>query len=400
MFKKKPLCGFVSCTKTLILPVLYIFMTYNRQMKKNISIVTWLGYGNYGTSLQSFSLHQKLKDLGYNVNILSEYSYTGNLSFSMRLSNLLRQIKFNTRWYYLQSPKLRKLHKFQKEKYNRKFILTGRQFENLLNRTDVFVTGSDQIWNTEHQYSPFMFLDFARNVKRVAYASSIGTNNIPEKYKEKVKNHLEKFSHIGVRENTAVGILSALLKRNDICQVADPTFLLTADDWDRVSQEASFEKKMPSDYILCYFIGNRPEYAEYLNNIRHKYGIDNVLLIPSKETPNIRLDNVVTYDYAGPREFVRLIKDSSLVCTDSFHAIALSMNLSKDFVVFKRFADSDSSSQNSRIYDLLNEFGLSSRMYTNDVYERLDDIRYKEIQKAIDEKRKESLKFLINAIEH
>lgn len=392
--------GSVSCAKTLILPILYIFMTYNRQMKKNISIVTWLGYGNYGTSLQSFSLHQKLKDLGYNVNILSEYSYTGSSSFSARLSNLLRQIKFNTRWYYLKSPKLRKLHKFQKEKYNRKFVFTDKQFENLLSRTDVFATGSDQIWNTEHQYSPFMFLDFARNVKRIAYASSIGTNSIPEKYKEKVKNHLEKFSHIGVRENTAVGILSALLKRNDICQVADPTFLLTADDWDKVSQEASFEKKMPNDYILCYFIGNRPEYAEYLNDVRHKYGIDNVLLIPSKETPNIHLDNVVTYDYAGPREFVRLIKDSSLVCTDSFHAIALSMNLSKDFVVFKRFADSDSSSQNSRIYDLLNEFGLSSRMYTKDANERLDDIKYQEIQKAIDEKRKESLKFLINAIEH
>ena len=107
-------------------------MTDKEQMSKNISIVTWLGYGNYGTSLQSYSLHRKLKDLGYNVNILSEYSYTGKSSISERISNLLRQIKFNTRLYYLQSTKLQKLHKFQKEKYNRKFILTGTQFEDML----------------------------------------------------------------------------------------------------------------------------------------------------------------------------------------------------------------------------------------------------------------------------
>lgn len=375
-------------------------MTDKEQMSKNISIVTWLGYGNYGTSLQSYSLHRKLKDLGYNVNILSEYSYTGKSSISERISNLLRQIKFNTRLYYLQSTKLQKLHKFQKEKYNRKFILTGTQFEDMLTHTDVFITGSDQIWNTEHNYLPFMFLDFARDVKRVAYASSIGTNNIPEKYRDKVKNHLAKFSKIGVREKTAVKIISELLDRNDITQVADPTFLLTPKDWEDVSQEAFFEKEMPSKYILCYFIGNRPEYAEYLKKIKHTYGVDNVLLIPSKETPNIHLNDVTIYNDAGPCEFVRLIKDASVVCTDSFHATALSMNFSKNFVVFKRFADSDTSSQNSRIYDLLNEFGLSTRIYAPDVKDWKNIIQYTEIQKAINEKRTSSLNFLINAIEY
>ena len=138
----------------------------------------------------------------------------------------------------------------------------------------------------------------------------------------------------------------------------------------------------------------------YLKEIKHTYGVDNVLLIPSKETPNIHLNDVTIYNDAGPCEFVRLIKDASVVCTDSFHATALSMNFSKNFVVFKRFADSDTSSQNSRIYDLLNEFGLSTRIYAPDVKDWKNIIQYTEIQKAINEKRTSSLNFLINAIEY
>ena len=36
-------------------------------MKKKIAIVTWLGWGNFGTSLQSYALHHKLEMMGYDV---------------------------------------------------------------------------------------------------------------------------------------------------------------------------------------------------------------------------------------------------------------------------------------------------------------------------------------------
>ena len=40
----------------------------------NIGIVTWLGTGNFGTSLQSYALHEFLKLRGYNVYLLKEFS--------------------------------------------------------------------------------------------------------------------------------------------------------------------------------------------------------------------------------------------------------------------------------------------------------------------------------------
>ena len=43
---------------------------------KNIVLVTWIGGGNYGTSLQSFALHRKLELLGYNVFFLRKFPDT------------------------------------------------------------------------------------------------------------------------------------------------------------------------------------------------------------------------------------------------------------------------------------------------------------------------------------
>lgn len=52
----------------------------------------------------------------------------------------------------------------------------------------------------------------------------MGTGDFPQAYKSIVKELLAKFSHIGVRESTAVPIIGELLERTDIVQVADPTF--------------------------------------------------------------------------------------------------------------------------------------------------------------------------------
>ena len=44
-------------------------------MKKRIQIVTWLGNGNFGTSLQSYALYHFLSIKGYNCSILSSFNY-------------------------------------------------------------------------------------------------------------------------------------------------------------------------------------------------------------------------------------------------------------------------------------------------------------------------------------
>ena len=87
------------------------------------------------------------------------------------------------------------------------------------------------------------------------------------------------------------------------------------------------------------------------------------------------------------------------VCTDSFHATALSINLSKDFVELLRFKDGDAASQNSRIYDLLDQYGLRGRLYTGDGNVPAGKIDYAPIQEKLKTDRGRSLKFLADSIE-
>ena len=98
-------------------------------------------------------------------------------------------------------------------------------------------------------------------------------------------------------------------------------------------------------------------------------------------------------------EWINLIRNAEFVCTDSFHATAVSINLEQNFVEFMRFKDSDKSSQNSRIYDVLNHYGLSSRIYNNEKSDWALPIYYSLITKKLDSDREKSVNFLSNAIE-
>jgi hypothetical protein len=193
-----------------------------------ICIITWIGTGNFGTSLQSYSLHIKLQELGYDVSLL-EYFDHSDFSILVKYKRLSRLIKLKLKQVLGIDPntrnKQRKLRSFNKANYNITFVSSKSQYNTLLKETDVFVTGSDQIWNCYNSYNPFYFLSFAKDNKRVAYASSMGTKDFPSERKADIKLLLEKFDHIGVRERTAVDAITKLSITKNVRQVVDPTLL-------------------------------------------------------------------------------------------------------------------------------------------------------------------------------
>lgn len=367
---------------------------------KRICIVTWFGSGNYGTTLQSFALHKKLKDLGYNVNILKEFNLSHKRQNYFRyILNILGLLSFAKLLKASKSKKNYRLKKFIAKNYNVKEIYTSRQYTNLLNKTDVFITGSDQIWNAQSNFNPFYFLNFAKNNKRIAYASSIGTSTFPDKYKNQIKLLLNKFSYIAVREESAIQTINSLLERNICIQVADPTFLLTCQEWKEIASKSKI-KNLPSNYILCYLIGNNDFYITQIKIIKEKFGINNIIIIPSLENPNFYVQDAIIYNETGPQEFIYLIEHAKLVCTDSFHATAISINLSVDFIELKRFKDTDKASQNSRIYDLLKHYKLDFRLYDETHFSWIRPIDYNIVKNIVTQDRKQSMDYLINAIEN
>lgn len=370
-------------------------------MKKRIAIITWIGQGNFGTSLQSFSLHWYLGQKGYDVCLVEASPFGKGLRHHvkvmlylcglLRLLNLLRNRKHTARQ--------RKLDAFVAQYYNVPTLITSSQVSRFVNETDVFVSGSDQIWNSYYRYDPFMFLDFNTPGRKVAYASSMGTDHVKAEYQEPIRKALMDFDYIGVREQDAAKALSALTGRDDIVQVLDPTFLIKSEAWHDICRGAKIEFECPERYILCYLIGNNDYYQSQLEDVRRQTGIEQVVIIPSEETPDFSCPGAIRYEKAVPLEFVRLIENASLVCTDSFHATVLSINLQKDFVVLQRFQNDDPKSQNSRLCNVMERYGLSDRIYDCNTTTWAQGINYEPISQILEKDRAFSEKYLEKALQ-
>ena len=360
---------------------------------KNIIIVTWTGVWNYGTSLQSYALQFAIEKLGYNVRILDKIKKESLKGRTLRYYRNLFSLFLRKR--NTKNEKMKRFHhNFQKIIRPR----TMKHLEKITAKTDVFISGSDQIWNVSHRYDPLMFLSFAEGNKKISYATSIGTSEIPSEYAEIVRNHLISYNHISVREETARKCLSKLTNRHDIVKVLDPTFLLSTKEWVEFASHSEIEIPQ-SPYLLCYFVGNN-NYEEQLKDVIRKSGIDNIQIVLLKETLPFRVNGATIIDNANPNDFVSLILNSSLLCTDSFHATAIAINFSKPFVELLRFQEGSVKSQNSRIYDVLDNFGLKDRLYDPQSDKWLMPSDYEHVQETLNKERELSWTYLKKSLEN
>lgn len=114
---------------------------------------------------------------------------------------------------------------------NEKIILSDKTYsykENLkcLNdKYDIFICGSDQIWNavcTNGLDSNF-FLNFVTTGVKIAYAPSLAHENFPQEILNEIKNYLESFDAVSVRENSGKRILVACLTKANKIQISTQT---------------------------------------------------------------------------------------------------------------------------------------------------------------------------------
>lgn len=221
---------------------------------------------------------------------------------------------------------------------------------------DMFVCGSDQIWNPTFYEgcNPVYYLDFVPpEKKRISYASSIGLSDIPEKYQKRMIQFLNRMSALGVREVRAAEIVEELTGRKAQV-VVDPTFLLDADQWRQL--ESKYKTKDP--YILFYLWGNEPFIDEFKNTVIKKTGLPAVCL-PYRMQEYYGDENKI-FD-AGPHDFFHLIDNAALVVTDSFHATTISIICRTPFYTLSRQRDDQVNNMNSRFHTIVNKLGLKNR---------------------------------------
>ena len=278
--------------------------------------------------------------------------------------------------------------KFEKEYYHLTPIkyYSSEQLQKKPPRADVYVAGSDQIWNTfsENGKEPGYYLDFGKeSIKRISYAASLATSTIKEEYKVFIKEKLARFNAISVREKTGAKLLIDLGIDN-ISVVLDPVFLLDKSEWKQLSLKGNLYGLSHESYVLVYdFLGNDDNMISFVK----AYAKEKSLKIVSINDFSERGYADININNAGPLEFLSLIDNAACVVASSFHATAFSVIFEKEFYTFNLKGHNNS----SRMLDFLSTIGLQDRMNSEDIID--NSIDWKKISSNLLLKLKQSKEF-------
>lgn len=260
---------------------------------------------------------------------------------------------------------------------------------------DIYLSGSDQIWNTQNDNLPEdirgYYLDFGSDsCKRIAYASSFGKTEFAQEEANEVKKYLERFEAISVREDTAV-TMAQKLGMESVCHVLDPTFLLRPSEWREFLAKSPKKEKRKEPYIFVYNLNRNLPLERLANRYSKQTGWQ---IINFADTLQI-MKGAKNKFFNDPFDFVGLISGAQMVITDSFHETAFSINFERQFVAFRapRF--------NSRLESILRLTGLEERLLPADVdvdQIQLQPIDYKIVTAIIEKQRDKSFAFLKEAL--
>ena len=379
---------------------------------KNIKTITFHNAYNYGAMLQTYALQNKIKNLGYETEVIDFLSEELTKEYKVKLFNFSNGIKSfisSLTSYQIRKKRAKIFEKFLKEKIKltKKRYFTMEDLRKDSENFEMCITGSDQVWNPAIVYSPAYFLDFGnermKRMKRISYAASFGQEKILKEYEEKVGEHLKKFNCISVREKSGINLVKELSGENAV-QVLDPVFLLSKDEWKKLDNNIVKDFDLEDGYVLVYSMEKNSlimEIAEKLKKyldkpivvIHSSYGITTQIEILKSKNINIPV--------AGPQEFVTLFAGADCIVTNSFHGTAFSIIFDKPFLSVPH------STRNTRLQSVLELLKLEERFISTDDRnlsgEKLFNkakLKDKDTDLLLQNEIKKSEEFLISAIEN
>lgn len=344
-------------------------------MSMSVGIITKIGK-NYGAVLQAYALQETIKRKGLDVSIIN-YMPKGT-----RKSYRVCKYKWGPRgtignlkalMHYTAINNASK--KFEFFKINRLNLkgnyLTYQQLQEDPPDCQLYISGSDQVWNPLISFDPAYYLMFgSKQVKRASYAASIGIKKIPQNIKDVFKQRLSNFDFISVREKTAQLMLSEMGINAELA--IDPTLLLDIDKWDQVAVSSTIKKP----YVLCYMVST-PKYAsELVSRIKKISGLPVCNIITStfyKSFGDYQIRD------AGPEEFVGLFREAEFIITSSFHGTLFSILYEKPFVSMLY------ENTGSRVSDFLSELNMEDRIIKScsEFKDSFFEIDYEEAHKKL-----------------
>lgn len=339
-----------------------------------IGIITfWESKDNYGQILQAYALQRFLRNKGHAAYVIRyRNSVKRNLiwwlKLPLKIARYLYLITFQKSEYELNKrfKAQRKLIEEENAKHPRNFNSFKEKYiqfsDNIYDyhslfenppEADAFIAGSDQIWRG---LSPVFYLQFVPKGKLcIAYAPSFGGIEFTHKQLEVLKKYLKRFSILGMREQYGVELCQKA-GRNDALLVADPTLLLSKDNYNQILVPSNIK----DDYLFLYLLGN--DMALDISSVYEWAKKQNLKVVYVASQG--RFDDYEKM-YPNVDEWLGLIKDAKYVVTNSFHGTVFSIIMNKQFVTIPLIGAF--SKMNGRIFDLLSKLKLENRIYSNNL---------------------------------
>ncbi|GAA0109166.1 polysaccharide pyruvyl transferase family protein [Clostridium tertium] len=333
-------------------------------MIKRVGIKTVYGEFNLGNKLQNYAVVEVLKRNNLNPTTIRYIQakflrgILGNIKdIIKRIIYILPNIGMVSKKVKINLNRLKLFEKFSQEYleitstiYNESNLCSS-----YTEKFDLIIIGSDQVWNDNDMSKLDLeyFLGVSDTVPCASLSASFGVEEISKENKEVFIKAFSKIYNISVREYSGQKIIKELSNRDSILLV-DPTMTLSKKEWIKIQKKPSWF--IDNDkYILCYFLGgiskNKLKVEEYAKRSNLK-----VIDILDKESE---------YYNSGPQEFIYLIRNATIILTDSFHGCVFSIIFNKDFLCFER--DNQKKKMNSRVETLLNTFNLNNMMFDKEI---------------------------------
>lgn len=302
----------------------------------NVGILTFHASHNYGSMLQTFALQQTVMKFGHNCEIINFRTDRQKLFYRPFYSKTWKS-KIKACIYpslaLNDHKKYRLFEQFLTENYTLSHLeyATDDELKDADFPYDAYISGSDQIWNTDcFDFDWAYYLDFVKTGRRIAYAPSMGPvaeKSINPKNFANIAKALKKYSHIAVREEGTADMVERISGERPIT-VLDPTLLPDQKLWNTMG---GTEALIKGDYLLLYTPWYSYSLYEQAAELAELYNLTIIATINQgnrtwRTNPRFRFFNCV-----GPLEFLNLMKFSKMVCSESFHAVVFAIIFGKPF---------------------------------------------------------------------
>jgi len=335
---------------------------------------------NYGAILQAYALYKKIESLGYTpkfINLKLDHRRVKKNLVNRITMLLYRFSKGYSRCYGIADKFINQHCPNQTKDFYTFEELNKQEW----NKDDIFIIGSDQVWNpsiTGRLKYAFTFSFLGNNYKMYSYASSFGfIKEQIDRIDDKMINAIRSFKKVSVREKFGVDFLAQ--KGIQATEVIDPTLLL--DNYNNLIDNKTEKRKE----LLLLTLSNKKKMNDFADSISQKTGLKirkHFGYLQPQRSDNMKFLTV--------EEWMKAIASSELIITDSFHATIFSILFKKQFFVFL-----SEPNKVYRIKSLLEKLGIEGHIADPNTSIDLNNvIEYNEVDKKLENYRHESVEFL------